>query len=245
MAVIRVDRLERERKKTLEGRLKTLERTIRKLVPKFSCTTPSPLEFAARIPAILELMDSPTDEFEEEQLEKVVRDTVPTYIEKRLADARSYFTDLIKADLELELPDGVDPLTLAIGTYFSCTYCELSHSFPAILSHGCRLRRDVLNEASGEFLGYVVRSLYTGQRVWSQTAFVTHAKRLAEYVRTYGLDPLRATAAEMDASDVRLQCATHGRNSSRPDRAIYTWRLAVSCFRRWEWGEADCSLLCV
>lgn len=225
MAEVRIERLAKKRKKTLDERFKMLEKVVRNTIPKFSRITPSALEIGICIPEVLEILESSEDEFDLENLEKLVETALSEYTDKRLADARRYLENLIKQHIDLD--DSANPLSLAVGSLFSCNYCNGQQSFPDVLGHFCSRRRVILEGKTGEFASHANRYIYPGpvSRIWSQTAFRSEAKKLVVFVRAYGLDPRTATVGEMDASEVRLVCSEH--TAGRVGLPILTWRSAV------------------
>lgn len=223
MGNVRLEYVARERKRTLDQRYKLLEKHILSVIQRFTRITPSTLEVALRIPEVLELIQLPNDELEEKKLEEMVQKLLPEYKEKRFCDARSYFQELVRQDIELD--ESTDPLSLAVGSLFSCNQCKCYQSFPEVLGHGCLSRRLVLETESGEFVNCVAKNTYPVPKVWSKSAFRSEATKLSEFVRAYGLDPRTATATEMDAAEVRLKCIAH--STGRTVTPILTWRSAV------------------
>lgn len=227
MAGVRVERLARERKKTLEQRYKTLERLMRSVIPKFKRDTPSPLEIAINIPQVLGLLESPQDEMDLEKLEGLIGRALPEYINNRLAEAKNYFEDLVRKDIELDNPK--DPLSLAVGSLFSCNHCNYHQGFPEAMGHFCSRRRIILEGEAGEFVSFVLRNIYPVPKMWNKTSFRSEAKKLADYVRSCDLDSQTATTADLDAVEIRLKCVEH--SAGRSIVPILTWRSAV-CWPR-------------
>ncbi|TCD66483.1 hypothetical protein EIP91_001308 [Steccherinum ochraceum] len=152
------------------------------------------------------------------------------YMKKR----RQYFRDIIRKEYP-GVPQEADPLLLAVGQCFSCSFCRKPLVFPDILFHYCVTRDEPFKSKffiKDEYEAAVDDALNVDD--WKNCRsfdkdFTLSLRLAGQVIATFGKDPAHATADDMDALDLRV-CCSQRRNCAVQDpqvRAVMTWRAAV------------------
>ncbi|KAM5534514.1 hypothetical protein V8D89_011846 [Ganoderma adspersum] len=167
-----------------------------------------------------------------------------------------------------------NPLTLAVAI-FVCAHCRpfACMRFPAVLAHACGYTDDPDSDSwedldempkGSELYAFTARMLHVDKDdyhtdwearepfslskvVGREDSYIHEVlKPMCAIVRALGLDPATATAADLEACDVRLRCATCAAEG-RPEQ-VYGWDAALShcCeFRgkhtKWKWKRVRCA----
>ena len=130
----------------------------------------------------------------------------------------------------------LNPLDLAVGTFWRCNCCNRVLSYMKFLEHACLVENGKYTIDSYE---ECVETALTKYRISVQTSFKVSVRRLRKgrlkntvqlverFVKLFGLDPATATAEDMDNAQDRLVCPDP---SCAEDgyRTVISWRAAVS-----------------
>ena len=134
-----------------------------------------------------------------------------------------------------DIPDDVPILELAITNVVACggLFCDeiMANPWPNSAVHRCttrlRLEEDIVRDPhkrdTGEWYDIFMNKLLQEKRSADNIRLLV--KESKEVIKLCGQDPLRVTAAEMDALDPRIQWDWKARVSCS---SIMGWRQAVS-----------------
>lgn len=166
-----------------------------------------------------ELVEPQTDHLDQGKVADVVKTGIPPDLERRMRGARAHFQELVLKDVDIDTAN--DPLSLAVGTYFSCGIG--ANTFPQELEHVCSEWNWPKESESDVAAKAVCRHQSIGE-FRRFRALVQVTKRCVEL---YGLDPTTATAEDIDDCATRIKCLTHGRSLTRKRLTVHSWRSLV------------------
>ncbi len=180
---------------------------------------PFALDFALSLTEVRQIIDVPHDVKVTEEDLMTLLPVVPKFLEDWKRKGASHFSELVKRDVPV--PDGIDPLSLAVATIFKCD-CRIMKTYPDVLLHRCGLYwsygkcEDQYTETASNLLQY-------GSQSWARCKAV--AGDIKNIIEACGEDPLQVTASHMDSVDARVTCLP----CNKPGlQRIMTWRAAVS-----------------
>lgn len=222
MNSVRNARLAHERRQILKDRFKVLQRSIEHLLPEFPQMYLPLWEVAHSVQEIRQVIEPTAADFNESQLEEAIKVALPAYAERRMQQAREYFGELVRTELNIPPSQCDDPLSLAVGAYFICLKCRKQHAFPQILRHyTCDTPRMTHDE-----YGSAAADIFLQEHIWAPQGFSSNATMVAQRIRASGLDPLVATSEDMDGINVRLTCPTHDKCVALQRITVRSWRSA-------------------
>lgn len=172
-----------------------------------------------------------------------MREQIHSLVAQWRVSLLSSFRSMVRA--QLDIPVGVEPLALAVGSYFGCSTCGHNAPFPAILQHNCLNSRpkmrispgyDVgcdVNDEDNMLFAEVMQTLLPHFKLplieWIPTIYESRANILPDIVTACGLDPAVATEAEVQQAEARLMCKICTAQGASI-QFVYSWRGAVSLF---------------
>ncbi|KAI0730868.1 hypothetical protein C8Q76DRAFT_716480 [Earliella scabrosa] len=269
----RQERLDKERTDILHARFASLEAALRAHCVHLPRTAhmdgrPETVDIVL-MPQCRALADAPNDR-------SVTQDDfaalVPTLVTRWMEERRQQFATALRKEceaLELVVPSDVDVLDLAIAI-LPCTRCWSRdapfafYRYPTVLSHSCAraLRNFYKNYERQSDLyrtAVVIRAREEGfdstccPFKFENMCEVAGLRRVLRFmthiVKALGLDPARATAAELEACRTRLRCGycVRYQSESKP-LAAYMWEAALrhTCseerYSHDQWEVADTSM---
>lgn len=137
-------RLREERFTVLIRRFKIILKAWPKLKLKLEGSLPSlrpHFRELVSVPESRAILDGPNEvevsAADLEVIEPLLPDIIEGWIEKR----REYFRSLVRG--QVQVAEGVDPLSLAVSASFGCSVCDRFFECPDVLIHNCKLRFEV------------------------------------------------------------------------------------------------------
>ena len=118
------------------ARLHLLDDAIVKLKPR-KRNDVSLRDVALYMPEVKDVLALPVDQAVTTADFDFLHTALPEFEEKRKAEARQYLCDRAKTDLAVDVED---PLALAVGSLFTCKFCDRTCSWPNIFAHSCTTR---------------------------------------------------------------------------------------------------------
>ncbi|KDQ62087.1 hypothetical protein JAAARDRAFT_148747 [Jaapia argillacea MUCL 33604] len=121
-------------------------------------------------------------------------------------------------------------------TYFRCTKCDSSITYPRILHHACMTELDYAgknyNPDDEDAYALCRRAIQLGHEPWDydgrQVSFDVEASEVARrFVETCGRDPDTTTRKHMDDTNSRFRCTGYKPGGSNSD-LVMTWQVAIS-----------------
>lgn len=188
---------------------------------------PSPVDIAVGLPVAREIIEQAVEVDVNEESFEVIRNSLPAFVARWQQEVQTFFANLVRSSCDV--PADVDPLSLAVGTYFVCDCGHISSSYQNASWHRCKQRLLQLDKSKGDaFMASVASTLPVCSHFWQAKGFAV-VPRIQFLVTLLGLDPLRVTSQEMDESSPRLACKKcDGSGRPRHRVTILTWRHLIS-----------------
>ncbi|KAH9918636.1 uncharacterized protein B0H18DRAFT_661936 [Fomitopsis serialis] len=178
----------------------------------------------ARTPAFREILCAPADAPVDEQSFMALRAEMETIVDVWLASACDDLRQVLRHITQASRDSDVDSLELA-STWFECERCQEELFYPNVFAHKC-LRSVSPGPLSIRpvhpcgIYDFAVRATFPQAFDEPGRKLTVRSPRIARRViRFCDQNPDIATAADMDALDIRLV---------QDDTTIMTWRAAVS-----------------
>ncbi|EKM49970.1 uncharacterized protein PHACADRAFT_264431 [Phanerochaete carnosa HHB-10118-sp] len=231
MEKVKAERLHRERIDKIEKRLRVFDRTLPKIY-NYRPGEPAELDIALGIPALREVIDGPAGEqVDENSFDFLIEQkTLEAFTRRWKKERDIYLAGLIAKKIPDLNPD-VDPLSLAVASSFSCNRCRVKACCPQV--HYCKYSLPHKPEVEeGDAYGEAAIKVLSKQ-YWEPSAFVPNVDVLSSVIVRCGLDPERASAANLNNSRVRFACRTCNHNGVAV--TVMTWYAA--CFHRGTGGS--------
>lgn len=232
MEEVKAVRLVALKKEVRVQRMKLVASIVQETFSPEVLHAPSAVEVVMNIPRVRETIDgAPYEDKMDARSFDWLPDTLIDYADRRFQEAKAYFEDTIRSELQLD-SSIKEPLSLAVAAWFACESCKATHTFPAIINHYCWERNRKTSQDQDEF-NSLVRNSLSGP-VWKAQGHKAAIGPLYRIVQAYGLDPKIATTEDMDQSRVRLVCGEMScyhqlpHHSNKEVRQIMDWRAAVS-----------------
>lgn len=199
-------RLEAQRKETTLSRVESfLEAVSKMLSPKPG--VPSPFDIALDIPMVREIIEQPVEVEVTQSSFEPIQHLLPAFVVQWQQNAKAGFADLVRS--RVDLPPDVDPLSLAVGTYFKCGHCYRAwFTYEEAFEHDCQ-HQDISQLFRWETDPLKVALLSARRawgRMWRPGCFVAIGAMVQSIAKLIGKDPTRVTAAELDESPLRFAC---------------------------------------
>lgn len=226
-----------DRKDTIVKRLNVLEKLVRKLTVALNHRLLYTCEVVFNIPGIVEFLDPYLEEFDPEDMKRVLDEKALTFVEDRDKRHREALGLFIKKKLGLE--SSADPFALAATAYLCCSRCSHQSTLDEALQHRCMGQaipkpcEDVSPEIFTSFVAWCVRGNMRNMTWAPQWDFYNPGlQRAAEIIEMCGLDPKTATPHDMDAACGNMRMLHSHKDSWSPFgyAAFMDWRAAVSLF---------------
>ncbi|KAI0077451.1 hypothetical protein K474DRAFT_1661710 [Panus rudis PR-1116 ss-1] len=237
----RRSRLKRERRQVIRARLELLGKCVEKFGPEYRYILPRVPDLAVT-PACETLIRRPSDmEVTEDMFNSSLRPILGPIVTQWERNCKEQLAEYIRKTIQLS--DEVDPLRLAIGTYFTCK-CMMCpntnflkritwpHTIRSVLTHPYRMplayerQTDDSNLDTVDFGKWITGVLLDSP--WS-VKMLEHpwvSKLVAELVEMCGMDPASTTADHMDDLHPRFTCKVC--HMPGQYRRVMGWRAAVS-----------------
>ncbi|KAL4253604.1 hypothetical protein ABKN59_003465 [Abortiporus biennis] len=204
MDQIREKRLTDEHKVVLEVRMKPLESIICALRRKHGDGDfPTPVDFM-NLPRVRRIVDAPTEvSLTAEDFMNAIEPILPDILNEWKTSVNQQLIKLIS--LKVELPESIDPLTLAVGQFFYCNRCwsKWSDTYKSVL-----------------------HSVFNHLEIIDFDRIVSLADIVQKIIIANGQVPGWITAAELDNADFHFGC-TSCEERFPGARCIMDWRTMV------------------
>lgn len=158
---------------------------------------------------------------------------LPTMFSRWVSQCRTEVTECIKEkclEESLPIPEGVDPLELAISSSITCSGCKKGKHFPDIFTHTCAnasgwlFRQQPKAYDSAEVVYDKTASNHCGTKFGRDTVQID-IKGVKSVIEKFEHDPASVTAEVMDQLDTRIRCLLYCEEQGI--RRLMNWRQAV------------------
>lgn len=225
--------IQEERVRVTRARLGVFDRALGTIWP-YRPGEPSRVDIALGMPEVREVIDRPPRDTVDEESFSFLHEALPAFRTQWRREAETYLRSLVRTQVG-KLSKGVDPMELAVGIAFRCKLCNAVEKYPEVLSHACEEHNYNADEEKGDLYRRVIVEQFTpnsryhnsGLVHWDPSVhkFSAEADAIRPLAKLLGLDPRRATTADMNASPKRLVCKTCSRKGVF---YIMNWASAVS-----------------
>lgn len=225
---VRGERLAAARKATTLHRLGEIDRLVKEAVSTLRGRKPCTAEIVYHIPKIAQVIDPVHDEFDVQELERVLNEVIPTYLEDHEKHLLQEFGAFITGLLGLDA--ATDPYKLAATMWYPCAGCSQIHNFDTVLHHACNWVCEAGSGPPGAMSDEVYRNFT--HWVWQVKQHVPQSpwwkyhqgiEAAATLIEKAGFDPKKATVNDIDHANVRIVQLGSGYYTT-----IMSWRAAVS-----------------
>ncbi|KAJ3558977.1 hypothetical protein NM688_g614 [Phlebia brevispora] len=144
-------------------------------------------------------------------------------------EVSEHLRSLVRQHVDFPAGCNVDPLTLAVGTYWLCPHCKLHIEYPQILAHRCTkyIPGYAPHDDESQY-DQVLREVLRYQTIQRLDGLETTAHIVKKIVQLYGLDPAQSTPELMDCLGDRITYLP-GAPCHNPDVFyVMTWRSALT-----------------
>ena len=213
----------------LDDRIMELRPTVlTDLAPEYRPFFPLFRDFVS-IPGVQALVDPHQSEYFDETEVDVLVEGINDHLQSWEADCKNRIEELIRRSIP-DIPDDVPILELAITNVVACrsVFCNevMTNPWPTSAIHECtsrvRSEDDPHKRDTSEWYEISMDDLlYRNRR--SADDIIILVEESKEVITLCGQDPLRVTAAEMDALDPRIQ---------------WDWKAKVVCSSIMDWRQA-------
>ncbi|KAI0700099.1 hypothetical protein BC835DRAFT_1540815 [Cytidiella melzeri] len=222
MHSVRINRLSADHTERVTQRLQTTSELLKEILPLHQRKSLSSREVVVKIPKVWQMLDTDAEEFDNEELRRVLQTLIPEYLEKRTQETRIFFETILREEFGIEAPS--DPWKLALTAFFNCR-CRHSMSFEHVLHHDCDYATTPsLSQPEGMSIECFnsIRIIYRFDSIWNVDAFSSTFYRMKKVIEACGLDIKKATVDDLERPEIRLS----SRGPCNYIR-IVTWRTAV------------------
>ncbi|KAI0681965.1 hypothetical protein BC835DRAFT_1531354 [Cytidiella melzeri] len=224
MHSVRINRLSADHTERVTQRLQTTSELLKEILPLHQRKSLSSREVVVKIPKVWQMLDTDAEEFDNEELRRVLQTLIPEYLEKRTQETRIFFETILREEFGIEASS--DPWKLALTAFFNCG-CRQSMSFEHVLHHGCGYATTpCLSRPEGMSIECYnsIQTVYRYDWIWNVDAFSSTFHSMKRVIEVCGLDIKKATVDDLERPEIRLSSPDPGRcNYTR----IMTWRTAV------------------
>ncbi|GJE86832.1 hypothetical protein PsYK624_029150 [Phanerochaete sordida] len=228
------DRLYKQHGKVVKERLLTMLK-VAEAIHSFDLPGPSPHQVAIAIPEVQQILRLPGDAVVTEDNFAFLSTVLPAFVTQWKKTATTHLADLINA--KLELPEAVDPLSLAVASMFTCKYCRMSLRYPRLLTHTCTGHPKTTYEERRNYSKELVGKTFP-DRHCTGASFQDEIKLLQKLIELHGLDAKTTTREQLDSSDMRLTCVRHKQDGAV---RVMSWSQMFDHYKNetWTWCPYD------
>ncbi|KAI0786960.1 hypothetical protein C8Q75DRAFT_255097 [Abortiporus biennis] len=254
MDEIRTWRIDKEYKEALQSRMSMVINSLTRLRGRVygDINFPSPIDFL-NIPRIRSIIEVPAEvTLTLEGFLDEINPILPQILEdwQKSVDARLVRSIISKCNI----PNGVDPLSIAVGQFFFCESCRRPCIYPNVRSHSCPIyganRKDtkdlyesvlrVVCDERHATLRFNAPSIFSMPRRLILGNIISMASIVEKVITTLGYITGQTTLKEMESVDALMICKT-----CEDDKPVYRrvidWKTMILHGIKVHWNEESFS----